>query len=270
MLNKHKKTIAFFGDSFCGGYHGWIESYCEQNNLECLHLGKYGADTLYVLNSWLIFHNSRTNPQKNIDYCVYFHTESNRIYHPSPKIGLTTGVVEKIFKGQFHNPNLDIHDPMLKAARDYGRYLNFTEILDLKNIVASIAADRIIGETNRLFDRVIQFWSFAPVRKYATSKKALKKGILTSEWPFKLLTGTEVILDLANLSMVEPGNPKITEDTRPLHFSDQATEFMHTLLDTAINSDRSLDFRNYVDENSEWEDYIRALKQIQLETGPTQ
>ena len=267
MSKKHKKTIAFFGDSFCGQYDGWIESYCKQNNLQCIHIGKRGGDPLYVLNSWLTFHNSFPNPQQHIDYCIYFHTESSRIYHPSPKIGLTTGVIEAVSNRQLHDPNLNPHDPMMKAARDYNRYLNFPEIVDLKNVIASIAADRIIGETNRLFNRVIQFWSFAPVRRHEY-KKSRRNGIPISEWPYRLRTGTEVILDLANLSIVEPGNPNVNWDTRPLHFSEQATEFMHTLLDTAINSDRALDFRNYVDENSVWEDYVRALEQIQLEMGP--
>lgn len=247
-----KKRIAFFGDSFCGGFEGWVESFCKKKDFECVHIGKKGADPYYVIKSWVDFNQNNNN----IDYCIYFHTEGSRIYHPSRDYGLTTGVVEGVFNGTY-NHNLSKEDPVLIAAKAFNDHLNFPEINDIKNIVCSAGADQLIKQTNKAFSKIVHFWSFAPIRRGG--------GVVRDvEWTVPITSGTNVILDMCNLSSVEPGYTPHLFDQRALHFSKEAEPFLFDLVDTAINVDGEIDFRPYITKKSKWTDYINAFEKIKL------
>lgn len=254
MINK---TVAFFGDSFVGNFEGWIKHFCVNYNYTCLHTGKPGADPVYSFEKWKYFNETY---QDQVDFCVYAHTEPNRLYHPEPDMGITSGTAADPPK--LINKITDPNYSYWKAACQYYKHLVFPQAEDLKALLFPMAIDRYLEENNRVFKKIIHIWSFAPIRRYAG-----KSGwTAISSWPFDMKSGMNIILDLSNLSAAEPGYRMERQfDHRPLHFSLEYSWFVPEILNTAItyyDKNGSMDFRPLVDENSTWDDYIKAHKII--------
>lgn len=252
------KTVAFFGDSFVGKYEGWVQTFCENYQYNCLHVGKPGADPLYVFEKWKLFNETYNN---DVDICIYAHTEPTRLYHPDADMGITAGVVSHHPK--FLSKLTDDNYEYLKAASSYFKHLVFGNVESLKSIIFPLGIDRYIEDNNRVFKKIIHLWSFAPVRTY---KNDLKGWTAKSSWPFSMKTGMNIILDMTNLSASDP--EYIVEnkfDHRPLHFSLNYSWLVPEIIQTAIENyteGGNLDFRSYVDEYSTWNNYIEAYNNI--------
>jgi hypothetical protein len=250
-----KQTIAFFGDSFVGGYFGWIEDLCEKNNYQCLNIGKMGADPIFVIEEWDKFNNSG----QAADVCIYAHTCTTRLYYPDKNIPFTQGNIEAMFHG-YPPTHLPKKHPAVIAAKHYYDHLDFESANRLKTKIIPMGVDRYIEETNKAFKKIIHMWSFAPYRY----DKDLKTDVSDSSWGFDMHSGTNIVLDFANLSIVEPGWVSAQWDSRPNHFSKKADSFIIDLMLTAIaqTPGTKLDFMQYINKSSKWEDYVDALKKI--------
>lgn len=243
------KTIAFFGDSFVAKNEGWIEYFCKKENYQVRHIGKTGSDVIYPFEKWLEVNSSK----EVIDVCVYCHTSASRLYHPDYDVPLTEGVVEGVHKNIF-TTKYKKESSVMQAAQNYYLYLDFATANEIKSVIIPMGIDRYMKEHNTTFLKIIHLWSFAPNRYGQKETKNV-------HWPFELVSGVNVKLDLSNLSSVEPGKIKEDFDSRPLHFSPFAYTFMSDLLSLAINSDEKpvIDF-SFLSEDSRWDDYQEVLE----------
>lgn len=257
------KTIAFFGDSFLGKCEGWLELLCKENNYECVHIGKPGADPIYVFEQWNNFNNS-----DNItDICIYAHTSSERIYHPSSTLSLTTGVVDAMNNNRLPLPLIENSSKIIKAAQYFYSYLSFESADHVKATVFPVGIDQLMKQTNKSFKKIIHLWSFAQFR----TNHRTPRWISESNWSLvNLESGSNVLLDLSNLSGVEPGwsNDIITTglDQRPCHFSKVSWSLVKDIVELAIektdfenNVKTNIDFRPYINIDSNWNDYVNAF-----------
>lgn len=254
-----KKTVAFFGDSFVGKYEGWLQHFCEIYGYECLHVGKPGADQFYSLEKWIEFNN--LHEDMSVDLCVYAHTESHRLYHSDPKLPLTSGVVRNYTR---MGPWTDEQKLVFKAAEQYYLYLYFSRIGDLKGIVVPMGIDQYINQNNKVFKKIIHIWGFAPIRMHDGISE--DHYFARTTWPFEMISGMNIKLDLSNLSFADPNNKKQKIDSRPLHFSRRYSPFVSEILATAVKfyeKGRIIDFSPYIiQSNPTWEDYVDAFEQI--------
>lgn len=250
-----KQTIAFFGDSFVGGELGWIEYLCKYKNYQCVNIGKKGADPIFVIEEWNEFNKSG----KTADICIYAHTCTTRLYHPDKEIPFTQGNIEAMFYG-YPPTHLPKKHPQVIAAKHYYDHLDFSSANHMRTKIIPMGVDRLISDTNKSFNKIIHMWSFAP---YRYDKDPITD-IAETSWGFDMKSGTNIILDFANLSIVEPGKVPVKWDQRPNHFSDKAAPFIVDLMLTAIAQPlgTELDFTPYVTKSSKWEDYVDALKKI--------
>jgi hypothetical protein len=245
------KSIAFFGDSFVAKKEGWIDYMARHHDYNVEHLGKTGGDYIYSLEKWIEFNKS----QKLVDVCVIAHTHTSRLYHPDPDVPLTSGVVAGMIDGTFADSKLNKNDPLVRAAMDYYLYLDFPSAAIIRNDVLIMGADRYIKENNTSFIKMIHLWSFAPRRDNKDS--SLPQEV---SWPFEMMSGVNVKLDLCNLSCVEPGFIDEKFDTRPLHFSPFAYQFMTDLITVAAKAEDGtvIDF-SHLPTRSKWKDYVEVL-----------
>lgn len=259
-----KKTIAFFGDSFLGKRESWIELLCEENNYECVHIGKPGADPIYVFEQWNNFNNS----ESLADICIYAHTGPERVYHPSKHAGLTQRVVESMINNRIPLPSIENSSKTIKAAHYFYSYLRFDSADHVKSTVFPVGIDQIMKQTNKSFKKIIHLWSFAQFRTNHRPQRWLSE----STWSLvNLESGSNVLLDLSNLSGVEPGwyDPSVGFDQRPCHFSKESWNFVKDIVELAIektdfenNVKTNIDFRPYVNIDSNWQDYLNAFDTI--------
>ncbi len=261
------KTVAFFGDSFVGKYEGWVELFCKNYGYDCLHVGKFGADPIYPFEKWKSFNE---NFEGSVDVCVYSHTEPSRLFHPDPKIGITSGFAAepgeciKMLKAA----NVNNYEEYTKAVSKYYLYLVYDQAEKIKSVLFPLGVDRYIEDNNRVFKKIIHLWSFAPKRTYVPN---LKGWTAKSDWPLTMKTGMNVILDLTNLSEAEPEYKLIGPfDQRPLHFSNEYSWLPSQILNTAVEyyvDGGSLDFRPLVSEYSTWDQYVEAYNKIKKDLG---
>lgn len=255
-----KKTIAFFGDSYVAKWPGsWMEHICEKNNYECLHLGKLGADPYFVLESWLKFNDSG----QRADICVYAHTEVGRIYHPSQHVPLTWGCISATVNKKM---SMIIDQKAVQAAYDFLTHFSFVEEYNIKSQIIPRGIDRYIAEKNRAFDKIIHLWSFAPARP----NKEFHNSPADSTWGFEMNSGVNVMLDLSNITRVEPGYPEDIgnrKDPRANHFSPLAFDFLNDIVTFAasVPNGTQLGPGKTLDRNSKWHDYLVAWEQIKKE-----
>ena len=251
-----KKTIAFFGDSFVGATYGWIKEICENYNFISVHIGKPGADPIFIIEEWDRFNNSG----RTADVCIYAHTCTDRLYYPDKNIPFTQGNVESMFYG-YPPKHLPEKHPAVIAGKHFYDHLNFDSANRMRAKIFPLGVDRFISETNKAFKKIIHIWSFAPQREYLKDPRA---EVAEASWGFDLSSGTNIILDFANLSIVEPGRVPMEWDDRPNHFSEKASPFIIDLMLTAIAQPQGtkIDFTPYVSKTSKWDDYIEALKKI--------
>lgn len=259
-----KKTIAFFGDSFLGKFESWLELLCNENDYECVHVGKPGADTLYVFEQWNNFNNSG----KTADICIYAHTGYERIYHPSPILGLTSGVVDAMIKNKLPLPLIENSSQTIKAADLFYKYLSFESSDHVRAIIIPSGIDRVMKQTNKSFKKIIHLWSFAQFRQ----NHRPPNWVAESTWSLvNLESGSNVLIDLSNLSAIEPGfsPPTAGFDQRPCHFSEKSWNFIKDVVELAIEKTdfendvkHNLDFRPYVNIDSTWDNYVNAFNII--------
>jgi hypothetical protein len=257
----NKKTIAFFGDSFLGKCEAWLELLCNENDYECVHIGKPGADPIYVFEQWNNFNNSG----EKADICIYAHTGPERIYHPSPIMGLTNGVVDAMINNKIPLPAIENSLQTIKAAHLFYNYLSFESSDNARAIIIPHGIDRVMKQTNKSFKKIIHLWSFAQFR----INHRPPSWVADSTWFLvNLESGSNVLLDLSNLSAIEPGflikPPGF--DPRPCHFSKESWNFIKDIVNLAIektdfenNVKTNIDFRPYVNIDSTWNNYVNAF-----------
>lgn len=243
------KTVAFFGDSFVAKYEGWIEYFCRHEEYKTVHVGKNGGDPIYAFERWVDFNNK----SKVVDLCIYAHTSVSRLYHPDADVPLNEGVVEGVLRNEFKT-KLDEKDVIFKAAADYYLHLDNTKANWFKSIIVPMGIDRYIRENNTTFVKIIHLWSFAPFLNNMTKDCEL------NAWPFEMTSGVNIKLDLHKLSCVEPGYIEEKFDTRPLHFSPLAYNFMANLIRVAIKAEdgTALDFKHFT--KRKWREYENVLE----------
>ena len=255
------KKIAFFGDSFVGGYEGWIEVFCKQHNFECVHVGKYGADQIYPFVQWQKLNDTY---EGKIDVCVYSHTDAHRLFHEDLSVNINHNTLygNKDKLDNWLNSGLVTHQ-YINAAKDYFKYLQHPLETKMRNLLIPIGIDKFINDNNRVFDKIVHLWSFAQNREYVYKNITWKAN---TTWYFDIVSGMNIILDLTNLSASEPQFQLIDGFCRrPLHFSLENSDFLCDILHTAIKyyeKGSSLDFRPYINIDSNWNDYVEALRKI--------
>lgn len=251
-----KQTIAFFGDSFVGANFGWVRELSETYKFVNVHIGKPGADPIFVIEEWDKFNNSG----QTADVCIYAHTCTDRLYYPDKNIPFTQGNVEEMFYG-YSSKHLSKKHPAVIAAKHYFDHLNFVSANRMRAKIFPIGVDQYISETNKAFKKIIHMWSFAPQREDIRDPRA---DVSEVSWGFDMHSGTNIVLDFANLSIVEPGRVPMKWDDRPNHFSAKASPFIIDLMLTAIAQPQGtkIDFTPYVSKASKWEDYVEAFRKI--------
>lgn len=250
------KKIAFFGDSFVGSNDGWISYLCQKDEYECVHIGKPGADPIFVIEEWDKFNNSG----QTADICIYAHTCTTRLYYPDKSVPFTQGNIEAMYYG-YPPKHLPKSHPAVIAAKHYYDHLDFGSANTMRTKIVPMGVDQYISQTNKAFKKIIYMWSFAPYR----SDKDPKTDIAEPSWGFDLHYGTNIVLDFANLCLIEPRPVQnVKQDPRPNHFSSKATGFIYDLMSTAILQPQGtkIDFTPYVNKSSTWNDYVDALKKI--------
>ncbi len=250
-----KQTIAFFGDSFVGSNSGWIKEFCENHNFINVHTGKSGADPIFAIEEWDKFNNSG----QSADVCIYAHTCTDRLYYPDKSVPFTQGNIEAMFHG-YPPKHLPKSHPAVIAAKHYYDHLNFGSANLMRAKIFPLGIDSFISETNKAFGKIVHMWSFAPERNVKDPRAEVSE----VSWGFDMHSGTNIVLDFANLSIVEPGRVPMKWDDRPNHFSKKASTFLIDLMLTAIAQPQGtkIDFSTYVSKTSKWEDYVDALKKI--------
>jgi hypothetical protein len=259
-----KKTIAFFGDSFLGNLGGWVAVLCKKHDYQCVHIGKSGADPIYVFEQWDKFNRSG----QKADICIYAHTGVERLYHPDKAAGLTNGVVEAMVKNEIPLFPIENSRKTIKAAHDYYTYLNFEAADGMRTKIIPLGIDKLMKDTNVAFGKIIHIWSFAQHRYNFSNNN----WTADSSWSLSnTVSGSNILLDLSTLSSVEPGFKHERFDSRVNHFSNRVNPFMCGLMEFAIEqtdfaSDKKVvvDFRPYVDRNSQWKDYLDAFEKIKI------
>lgn len=260
-----QKTVAFFGDSYVAKYHeSWLQHFCIKNNLKYVHLGKLGADPYYVLESWEKINDSG----QQIDFCIYAHTEVGRIYHPSYDVPLTWGCVNSALNNEI---TMDIDRKTLQAVFDFMSNFSYPQEYNLKSKIIPRGIDRFLAEKNKAFGKIIHIWSFAPIRANLEAHNTPAD----SEWGFEMNSGTNIMMDLSNLTRIEPGYPneKFDKpgyagiDLRKGHFSPLAFDFLTDVLTFAIGLQNGTQVRlpEYINRHSTWNDYLNAWEQVKRE-----
>lgn len=258
-----KKTIAFFGDSFLGKLEGWLKVLCKENNYKCVHIGKPGADPIYVFEQWNNFNRSG----QLADICIYAHTGPERIYHPSKHAGLIQGVVESMIENNIDLPPIENSRKTVKAAHDYYTYLSFSSADTLRSTIIPLGIDKQMKISNVSCGKIIHIWSFAQHRCNFSNDN------WSADASWSLInteSGSNILIDLSNLSTAEPNFIKdIRFDSRPNHFSNAANTFMSSLLDFTINKTNFavdekavIDFRPYINRDSRWHDYLISFEKL--------
>jgi len=257
------KNIAFFGDSFVGDYAGWIKEFCTENNYRCIHLGKPGSDNIYPFEKWKKFNETHN---QHVDVCVYAHTECFRIYNRHSQVGINFLTAFDDVSSEWVS-NGYVSKDYLNAVRDYFKFVLDTNDADMRSILIPLGIDRYMNEYNKVFEKIIHIWSFAPNRIYPENNNGSMTVACESTWHItNMLSGANIILDLSNLAAVDPDiNIVNGRCQRPLHFSSTVSPFVSEIIKTAVlyyKKDLVIDFRPYVDQNSVYNDYLNALKKI--------
>lgn len=267
-----KKVITFFGDSFVAMNSTWISDLCLDLKLDCRHLGKPGADPYYAFGRFKEVNNTY---KKTIDYCIYAHTEVSRPYVESNRCSLNYGLLYRYINKLEPIPK-DLSDQFtkeeLQAIFTYYTKVTTPKLTDHISDVVPLGIDRYIKENNKIFKKIVHIWGFAP-KRYDPVPDTNHWVSARPEWPFDMISGSNLILDLSNLSYLDLDDSKKELlkkenngfiDQRPNHFTGKGREFMKDVIKTMLlwDGDNIVDFRPYINSKSTMNDYFDAWNTI--------
>ena len=162
-----RKTIGFFGDSFCAGREpeSWCVLLADQLNAQITYWGEPGRSI------WSIFFkfNQLNKANRLPDICVLCYTEPYRLYHPSLILSANT------------QPVAGVDPKIYEALEQYWTHLhNYDkDELSYEYAVKWFDHDVLSKIKNKT---IVQMWSFRPFEtagKYVGIK--LKSGIFIDE-----------------------------------------------------------------------------------------
>lgn len=188
-----RKTIGFFGDSFCAGRESesWCVLLAEKLKATVVHWGEPGRS---IWSTFINFNNFNLK-RKLPDFIVFCYTEPFRLYHP------------KIILSANTEPMPDVDPRVYKALDDYWVHLHSYDKDMLSYEYALKWFDHAV--LSKIKDRtVVQCWSFRPFETCNTKIDfQLRSGIFIDESMFKLSVQDRP--DLYKQGMTVPGAPNI-------------------------------------------------------------
>lgn len=179
-----KRTIGYFGDSFCahrteqiGSWPTYMQLIEDRLGVETVHVGEDGTGVGdVILNQWMPLAHAHKLP----DICVFFWTNHSRLFHRT-KRGLN---IRSCADPQ--------GDPIVQAAKDY--YIHIWDgdysLLEYTAIIKHF--DRDILPQVAHATEIIHLWSFGEPKQLepAQAERAFRKGDVY--YPHDFATGKEI------------------------------------------------------------------------------
>jgi hypothetical protein len=235
-----KKTIGFFGDSFCRAKDpgNYIDIVARELDLKVTHLGVSGSsvDDL-IIKQFTPLDPSILHPYeikvRVPDVCVFCWTESNRLFNNLVR-NINGGTVENIEKiSQITEKVSPLEDKVWEAASFYYRelYDHTWHKLRHNSMIYYFNKYLLAKHSDK---KIINLWSFGdakhsygdPVRDYSTEN---------TDYPFRFDLGMELRPALMSLSLKELADCRgLLNDTRPNHMA--SPEVNRLLVDSIIQA----------------------------------
>lgn len=178
-----KKTIGFFGDSFCAhpGRSNWLGKIAHHLDARIVHAGISGSSYWTTIMDYV----DNFEDYRNLDYTIFCWTDPHRIYHPRGDI---TGA-----------GSLSKNDIIHKSARMYFENLRSFRKEQMEfTAAAHWFDDRYLSRTA---GKIIHLWSFGNPRKESWRDAELDDIEFLHAWKH----GTEVRTPLYYISVRTDG-----------------------------------------------------------------
>jgi len=188
-----RKTIGFFGDSFCAGRESqsWCVLLAEKLKATIVHWGEPGRS---IWSTFMNFNNFRLKNDLP-SFIIFCYTEPFRLYHPKIILSANTQPLSEV------DPNV------YKALDQYWIHLHSydKDMLSYEYALKWFDHDIISSIKNRT---IVQTWSFRPFETMTQDANIkLKTGIFIDESMFKLSVQDRP--DLYKQGMTVPWGPNI-------------------------------------------------------------
>lgn len=220
-----KRTIGFFGDSFCSKSDSgtYIDIITKELDLEIVHLGVPGSsvDDL-ILQQFSSFDNSlvenwHTSSKISVpDICVFCWTDLHRLYNKQIR-NINGGSLHKHMGGDLPLEEKEIWE---SADNYYKIFYDHTWHLLRHNSMIFYFNNHLLKKYPD--KKFINLWSFPPIQKnfFNDNKKDFNPD--NESYPFNITNGVEVRPSLMSLAMTEKDVPaSFAEDLRPNHLASQ-------------------------------------------------
>ena len=220
-----KRTIGFFGDSFCASryslsfnYKTYTSMLSDYYNAKIVNLGTGGSSI-----GDLILLQLKPFIQKNNvpDICVFVWTDPGRLFHRTIRNLNYTSV-------QTNTERSKVWD----SARDYFTYLNDQEFLELQYVALLEHVDNNVLPKLPAKTKIVHLWSFGKPKEWNT----VGFNANNLEYYYTWKNGVEVRPSLMSVCMM--GNPldDIFNDTAPNHLSNKLkNELVFNYIKSAID-----------------------------------
>jgi len=188
-----RRTIGFFGDSFCAGRESqsWCVLLANQLNARIVHWGEPGRS---IWSTFINFNNFRLKNDLP-SFIIFCYTEPFRLYHPKIILSANTQPLSEV------DPNV------YKALDQYWIHLHSydKDMLSYEYALKWFDHD-IISSIKK--QTIVQTWSFRPFETMTQDANIkLKTGIFIDESMFKLSVQDRP--DLYKQGMTVPVGPNI-------------------------------------------------------------
>jgi len=188
-----KKTIGYFGDSFCahrtervGAWPTYIELIEQALNVQTTHMGEEGTGVGdLVLNQFMPLAHSRQLP----DICVFFWTNHSRLFHRT-KRGIN---IRSCADPQ--------GDPVLQAARDYYTHIwdGDYSLLEYTAIIKHFDRDILAQVAHAT--QIVHLWSFGEPRQLEPTRAEQDFRTGDVYYPHDFVTGREIRPPLMTIAL---------------------------------------------------------------------
>lgn len=164
-----KRTIGYFGDSFCAGREtdSWCVLLAKKLDTHIVHWGEPGRSIWTTMMQF-----NRLKEQHRLpDICVFCWSEPYRLYHPNLILSANTEPLEGV------DPNV------YRALDDYWKYLHSYDKDELVYEYALCYYDQNI--LSKIKKEIIQIWSFKPFETAGKDARIkLQSGVFIDESMF--------------------------------------------------------------------------------------
>jgi hypothetical protein len=221
-----KRTIGFFGDSFCANryslslnYKTYVSMLSDYYNAKIVNLGKGGSS----IGDLILLQLTPFIQKNNVpDICIFVWTDPQRLFHRSIR-NLNWGSVQSNTK----------RSKVWESARDYFTYLNDWEFTELQYLALLEHVDNNVLPKLPAKTKIVHLWSFGMPKEWNTAE--FKSNNLEYFYTWK--NGVEVRPALMSVSMMDNPLDDIINDKGPNHLSNKLkNELVFNYIKSAIDS----------------------------------